>query len=168
MDESIQFSDLEHLPGNFDKQVKWFICSKDKINWEQEINEVRRFPELEFLHKSETFIQPCHCQSEYWHRYCIGKQIFLNKSLKCHIWGKYMKISFKRKSFLKIWCLVSAPYFACFNIWIIEKCYLFTDTAGTAVRLGDFDILIGFKRISDWIECSFNNTSALDLFFHNV
>lgn len=69
--------------------------SKQKIEWENEVQTMVRFPDLKNLHKSDTFIKPWDWQIEHCHRYWIGKEMFCKKSLKWPLWGKFMKVAFK-------------------------------------------------------------------------
>lgn len=72
--------------------------NKNKIDWQHERQNIGKFPELGYLHKSDNFVKPCDCQIEHCHRYCIGKEVFINKSLRWPLWGRLMKASFKKLS----------------------------------------------------------------------
>ena len=72
--------------------------NKNKIDWQHEMQNIGKFHELGYLHKSDNFVKPCDCQIEHCHRYCIGKEVFINKSLKWPLCGRFMKAAFKRIS----------------------------------------------------------------------
>ena len=99
--------------------------NKANINWKEENKLLVIHEELKFLHKSDVFIHPWECHNEIWHRYWIGKEIFLNKSMKCKSWGKFLKISFKNntifkksKSVIILW-IIAIIYFIITLGWIL-------------------------------------------------
>lgn len=79
------------------------FVNKAGINWKEENKVISQHEELKFLHKSDVFIHPCDWHNESCHRYWIGKELFLNKSMKCSTCGKYLKLSFKTNTVLKKW-----------------------------------------------------------------
>ena len=75
--------------------------NKSKINWKEENKTIMQFDELKFIHRSDAFIHPWDWHNEAWHRYWIGKELFLNKSLRWKSWEMLFKVAFKRKSIYK-------------------------------------------------------------------
>jgi len=101
IEESIQFSNMDHMPGDIDHLIKCYLCKKQQIDWQEEMKTWEQFPELAYLHKSDSFIKPCECHIEHCHRYWIGREVFIKKSIKWSLCGKFLKVGFRQVSLSK-------------------------------------------------------------------
>lgn len=63
------------------------------IDWNEEFKIIHQFPELAYLHKSDTFLKISDTIVETVHRYCKGKELIMSKKLKWPILSKTIRTS---------------------------------------------------------------------------